>query len=52
MTLPNAADNTLITTRLAKAPANTVVRACREAMMAAMRKVLSPERVRSCWSHC
>ena len=30
-------------TRLAKAPANTVFRGCRVAMIAAMRKVLSPK---------
>lgn len=42
MTLPKAADSTLITTRLANAPAKTVVRECREAIIAAMRKVLSP----------
>lgn len=42
ITRPIAALSTLITTRLANAPPNTVMRACRVAIMAAMRKVLSP----------
>lgn len=40
--LPSAADRTDMSTRLAKAPAKTTVRECREAMIAAIRKVLSP----------
>lgn len=42
ITRPIAALNILITTKLAKAPANTVIRECLVAMMAAIRKVLSP----------
>lgn len=42
MTLPSAADSTDMSTRLANAPANTTVRECRVAMIAAIRKVLSP----------
>jgi hypothetical protein len=42
MTLPIAALNTLMTNKLANAPEKTVNRGCLVAMMAAMRKVLSP----------
>lgn len=42
ITRPKAALNMLITTKLAKAPANTVIRGCLVAIMAAIRKVLSP----------
>ena len=42
MTLPMAALKTLMTSKLANAPENTVNRGCRVAMMAAMRNVLSP----------
>lgn len=46
MTLPIAALNIDMTTKLAKAPRKTVIRGCLVAMIAAMRKVLSPVRVR------
>jgi hypothetical protein len=42
MTRPSAADNMDMTTRLANAPPKTVTRECRLAMMAAIKKVLSP----------
>lgn len=42
MTLPIAALRILITIKLANAPPNTVILGCRVAMIAAIRKVLSP----------
>ena len=45
MTLPSAALKMDMTTKDAKAPPNTVIRGCRDAMMAAMRNVLSPAHV-------
>ena len=45
-TLPNPALSALITTKLPRAPANTVERGCRIARIAEMRNVLSPISVR------
>jgi hypothetical protein len=45
MTLPRAALKMDMTTKEANAPPKTVIRGCREAMMAAMRNVLSPAHV-------
>lgn len=43
MTRPSAADKIDMTTSEAKAPANTVILGCLEAMIAAIKKVLSPK---------
>jgi hypothetical protein len=45
MTFPMAALKMDMMTRLAKAPKKTVIRGCLVAMIAAIRKVLSPRRI-------